>query len=89
MVKAKSWSNGFRSVPDIEAIGISLSKGFEEKIINPNNENKIKWANERTRFFSSIFEYELSKLKTTIQILIINTKSKSDPSWPPQRAENL
>ena len=75
MVNAKSWRRGLRSVPDIDAIGISLSNGFEEKIIKPNKENKTKWEKESTRFLSSIFVYELSKLKTIIQILIIKTKT--------------
>ena len=42
MVKAKSCRRGLRSVPDIEAIGISLSNGFEEKIIKPSKESKTK-----------------------------------------------
>ena len=56
MVKAKSCKSGLRSVPDSDGIGSNLSKGLEEKIINPNKHERVRWKKERTIFLSLIFE---------------------------------
>jgi hypothetical protein len=76
-------------VPIAEAIGNNLSKGFEEKKVNPEKQRNMSPANPRTIFLSYVLLYFEKYENKEIQIDKIKIKSSIEPSCPPHKAANL